>query len=198
MANEKSIEMRLSWLKPKNKKMAQWLVAYSKTHPWVQEYANPRGIGLVEMTRDDEIFCFDLIRNWSNKSTITDTDKHRINLLRSAWSSYSKTGKNVTLSLSKEAQSSLTSLSKKWRISKTQVVNELLLEASNLGKIQHKLKTLLKSQPDPERFNQNIDTLNAILNHSKLTNELNDLKEENRRLLLQHHQSISMFGVRNR
>lgn len=185
MANEKSIEMRLTWLKPKNIKMAQWLVAYSKTHPWVQEYASPRGIGLVEMTRDDEIFCFDFIRNWSNKSTITDTDKHRINLLRSAWSSHSKTGKNVTLSLSKEAQSSLTSLSKKWRISKTQVVNELLLEASNLGKIQNELKRLLRSQLEPERFNQNIDFLNAILNHSKLTNELNDLKEENRRLLLQ-------------
>ena len=198
MANEKSIEMRLTWLKPNNKKMAQWLLAYSKTHPWIQEYASPRGIGLVEITRDDEVFCFDFIRNWSNKSTITDTDKHRINLLRSAWSSHSKRGKNVTLSLSKEALLSLTSLSKKWDIPKTQVVNELLLETSNLGKIQHELKTLLKSQPDPERFNQNIDLLNAILNHSKLTNELNDLKEENRRLLLQHSPPINRRNLINR
>lgn len=169
------------------KKMAQWLVAYSKTHPWVELCANTHRLGLPKHITYEEMFCINFIRNWSTTSVITDTDKHRINLLRSAWSSHSKKGKNVTLSLSKEAQLSLTSLSKKWDIPKTQVVNELLLEASNLGKIQHELKTLLKSQPDPERFNQNIDLLNAILNHSKLTNELNDLKEENRRLLLQHH-----------
>lgn len=185
MVNEKSIEMRLTWLKPNNKKMAQWLVAYSKTHPWVKDCANTYRLSHPTHTIYEEMFCLNFIKNWSTTSVITDTDKHRINLLRSAWSSHSKTGKNVTLSLSKEAQSSLTSLSKKWRISKTQVVNELLLEASNLGKIQNELKRLLRSQLEPERFNQNIDFLNAILNHSKLTNELNDLKEENRRLLLQ-------------
>lgn len=188
MANEKSIEMRLTWLKPNNKKMTKWLLAYSKTHPWVELCAHTYRLGLPKHITYEEMFCINFIRNWSTTSVITDTDKHRINLLRSAWSSHSKTGKNVTLSLSKEALLSLTSLSKKWDIPKTQVVNELLLEASNLGKIQHELKTLLKSQPDPERFNQNIDLLNAILNHSKLTNELNDLKEKNRRLLLQHHQ----------
>ncbi|MEH0092394.1 hypothetical protein V6235_05105 [Vibrio metschnikovii] len=184
--NEKSIAMRIKWLNPKNSKMTKWLRGYAIKHSWINEFVRSRPLGIkgIEQLSDLD-FCEQFIQSWSAKRTIDDEDKHRLNLIRSAWSSYSKKEKNVTLSLSNDAQKSLFSLSKTFKKSKNEIVNTLLLQATELKRMQKLLKDSLNSMEDNYRYRKNQEYLNAFFDHNELIYRLEKLEEENEQLKIE-------------
>ncbi|MEZ8863354.1 hypothetical protein AB4351_07275 [Vibrio sp. 10N.261.51.F11] len=183
--SEKTIEERMKWLNPDDEHLADWFRAYADSREWICKYVykEEQNIGLISSS--NAIFCEKFLKNWASKGSITSKDKHRINLLRSAWSSHKNSKSKVTLSLSSEAKKSLTFLSEINGITKTELVKELLINAHELFKIQKSLKKILRRQPNANEFNKKFDFLSEILNHSSLTEEVNNLKSENRLLKLE-------------
>ncbi|MEZ9895598.1 hypothetical protein AB4356_24860, partial [Vibrio lentus] len=129
--NEKSLKSRMSWFKADDLEMAAWLKNYAKRQTWIEEIAKKTPPNDIRM---DESFAQNFIDNWTSKNDISSEDKHNVNLLRSAWRSYSKREKTSTFLLSPNAKKCLNFLSKRWKVSKTCVVNEMLVATVNLIK----------------------------------------------------------------
>ncbi len=117
----------------------------------------------------------------TNKESVSNDDKYQVNLLRSAWRSYSNRSKTSTFSLSKNAQKSLDYLSKRLNVSKTYVVNETLVAAVKLIKDNKNKKfeaNLLL--PELEREEHILDSLlEELLDINELKKEIEDLKAKN-------------------
>ncbi|NGZ15264.1 hypothetical protein HGG78_16120 [Vibrio aestuarianus] len=188
--SKKTIEERMKWLVPEDRHVADWFRTYADSREWIREYVyqEEQYVGLIDSS--NTAFCEKFLQNWASKGSITSEDKHRINLLRSAWASHQNSKSKVTLSLSSEAQKSLSFLSKTYGIAKTEVVKELLINAHELFKIQKSLKKTLKSKPNKNEFNKNFDFLSEVLNYNSLKEEVKSLKEENRLLILELKKSV--------
>ncbi|MCA0781013.1 hypothetical protein KUO12_19920 [Vibrio vulnificus] len=213
---EKSLKSRMSWFNADNQEMATWLRSYAKRHAWIEDLANK---GTPDRLRLNTSFAQDFINNWTNKESVSNDDKYRVNLLRSAWRSYSNRSKTSTFSLSKNAQKSLDYLSKRLNVSKTYVVNETLVAAvklikNNKNKIfeanlllpklereEHVLDSLLEDLLDIDELEKEITGLKAENEELKLENEA--LKSENASLQkpLTHNQNVDAksggFGITN-
>ncbi|MFA0173496.1 hypothetical protein AB4424_26285, partial [Vibrio splendidus] len=114
--NEKSLKSRMSWFKADDLEMAAWLKNYAKRQIWIEEIAKKTPLNDIRM---DESFAQNFIDNWTSKNDISSEDKHNVNLLRSAWRSYSKREKTSTFLLSPNAKKCLNFLSKRRKVSKT-------------------------------------------------------------------------------
>lgn len=175
---EKSLKSRMRWFNADDREMATWLRSYAKKHAWIEDLATK---GTHDRLRLDTSFAQDFINNWTNKESVSNDDKYRVNLLRSAWRSYSNRSKTSTFSLSKNAQKSLDYLSKRLNVSKTYVVNETLVAAVNLIKNNKNKKfeaNLLL--PKLEREEHVLDSLlEELLDIDELKKEIADLKSEN-------------------
>ena len=176
--DEKSLKSRMSWFKSDNLEMATWLKSYAKRQTWIEEIAKKNRTKDIQT---DESFAQNFIDNWTCKSYISDKDKHKVNLLRSAWRSHSNREKTSTFLLSPNAKKCLNFLSKRLKVSKTYVVNETLVAAVNLIKKNKNKKfeaNLLL--PKLEREEHAIDSLlEELLDIEELKKEITELKAEN-------------------
>ncbi|MGL0991263.1 MULTISPECIES: hypothetical protein [Vibrio] len=175
---EKSLKSRMSWFNADNQEMATWLRSYAKRHAWIEDLANK---GTPDRLRLNTSFAQDFINNWTNKESVSNDDKYRVNLLRSAWRSYSNRSKTSTFSLSKNAQKSLDYLSKRLNVSKTYVVNETLVAAVKLIKNnKNKIFEANLLLPKLEREEHVLDSLlEDLLDIDELEKQIADLKAEN-------------------
>lgn len=175
---EKSLKSRMRWFNADDREMVTWLRSYAKRHAWIEDLANK---GTHDRSRLDTRFAQDFINNWTNKESISNDDKYRVNLLRSAWRSHSNRSQTSTFSLSKNAKKSLDYLSKRLNVSKTYVVNETLVAAVKLIK-NNKNKKFEASLllPKLEREEHVLDSLlEELLDIDELKKEIADLKSEN-------------------
>ncbi|EIU7004264.1 hypothetical protein L5163_004748 [Vibrio parahaemolyticus] len=182
---EKSLKKRMSWFNADNQEMAIWLRSYAKRHTWIEDLANQdTSNGLPSNTN----FAQNFINNWTDTESVSNDDKYRVNLLRSAWRSYSNRSQTSTFSLSKNAQKSLDYLSKRLNKPKTSVVNDTLVAAVKLIKDNKNKKfeaNLLL--PELEREEHALDSLlEELLDIDELKKEIADLKAENAAL----HESL--------
>ncbi|PTO66539.1 hypothetical protein [Vibrio splendidus] len=176
--NEKSLKSRMSWFKADDLEMAAWLKNYAKRQIWIEEIAKKTPLNDIRM---DESFAQNFIDNWTSKNDISSEDKHNVNLLRSAWRSYSKREKTSTFLLSPNAKKCLNFLSKRRKVSKTCVVNEMLVATVNLIKNNKNKKFEVNLfLPKLEREEHAIDSLlKELLDIEELKKEITELKEKN-------------------
>lgn len=134
----KSLKDRLGWIS-NTSKQAIWLYNYLMKQGW------------FESSRYNDIFnkqggeFLTLIKSeWSHRCN-TAEERERINKARSAWNSHSKKSKNQTYSLSSEAKKKVEQFAKKNDITRSRVIEELIMQADSLNKLEAKIRKLLRN-----------------------------------------------------
>ncbi|ANS87348.1 hypothetical protein VSVS12_03647 [Vibrio scophthalmi] len=178
---EKSLKSRMSWFNADDPEMATWLKGYAKRHTWIEDLVHAY---TRSRARSDTEFAHYFIKNWASTMSVSNDDKYKVNLLRSAWRSYSNRSKTSTFSLSTNAQKSLNYLSKRLNVSKTYVVNETLVAAVKLIK-DNKNKKFEANLLLP-KLEQEVHVLDSLLEElldiDELKREISALRAENANL----------------
>ncbi|WP_375752872.1 hypothetical protein [Vibrio sp. HN007] len=166
----KSIVEKMEWFNPEDPEMARWLRSYAKKQDWIIQLVEDRPI------YSDTDFCNAFLSVWLSNNIFDHAEKHRATLVRSAWNSYSKKSKNVTLSLSTNAQKALKFISERQKISKTKVVNDLLINYVNLIKKNRRMESSLLIPEMDEKTQQNNEIFESLLSIEELKKENEELK----------------------
>ncbi|SGZ08022.1 Putative uncharacterized protein [Moritella viscosa] len=165
----KSLKDRLSWIK-NTEKQATWLHNYLSKQGWFE------GSTYAYMFNEQGTeFLTSIKYEWSKKRN-TAIERERISKARSAWNSYTKKSKNQTYSLSLEAKNKINQLATRKDITRSKVIEELVMQADSLDKLEGKIRKLLKSMniknEDGSTIKYNINSVSDVLKVSELKSEL--------------------------
>lgn len=165
----KSLKDRLSWIK-NTEKQATWLHNYLSKQGWFED-------STYDAAFDEQgtEFLTSIKNEWSYREN-TAEERERINKARSAWNSYTKKSKNQTYSLSSEARNKVNQLAKKNDITRSRVIEELVMKADSLNTLEGKIRKLLKSMnvknEDGSTIKYNINSVSDVLKVNELKGKL--------------------------
>lgn len=192
--SNKLLKDRMKWFNPENEEMAEWLRSYAKRHDWIGDYSRKAEENNSKIKYQSNVeFARNFLDNWTNKYSINDDDKYKVNLLKSAWRSYTKREQTSTFLLTKNAQEALSYLSKRLDMPKAKIVNALLVEAIHkIKKNKNKKFEASLQTPNFEKEATSVEKLFAELtNIDEMRIELDKLKEECARLQKENEELIS-------
>ncbi|WP_123946149.1 hypothetical protein [Vibrio fluvialis] len=184
----------MKWFNPENEEMAEWLRSYAKRHDWIGNYSRKEedNNNIIKYESNVE-FARNFLGSWTNKYSINDDDKYKVNLLKSAWRSHTKREQTSTFLLTKNAQKALSYLSKRLDMPKAKIVNALLVEAIHkIKKNKNKKFEAYLQTPNFEKETTSVEKLfTALTNIDEMRIELDILKEECARLQKENEELIS-------
>ncbi|AMF92676.1 hypothetical protein AL536_04155 [Vibrio fluvialis] len=192
--SNKLLKDRMKWFNPENEEMAEWLRSYAKRHDWIGNYSRKEedNNNIIKYESNVE-FARNFLGSWTNKYSINDDDKYKVNLLKSAWRSHTKREQTSTFLLTKNAQKALSYLSKRLDMPKAKIVNALLVEAIHkIKKNKNKKFEAYLQTPNFEKETTSVEKLfTALTNIDEMRIELDILKEECARLQKENEELIS-------
>jgi hypothetical protein len=189
----KSLKDRLSWIK-NTEKQATWLHNYLSKQGWFEDSTYD-----AAFKEQGTEFLTSIKNEWSDKRN-TAIERERISKARSAWNSYAKKSKNQTYSLSPEAKNKVNQLAKKNNITRSKVIEELIMQADSLNTLEGKIRKLLKSMnvknEDGSAIKYNINSVSDVLKVHELKNKLEDISGLLREseLELSDHSKLTSMG----
>ena len=167
----KSLRDRLSWISSTDKQ-AIWLHNYLSKQGWFDRYSYAD-----IFDKQGTEFLTSIKYEWSRKIN-TATERERISKARSAWNSYAKESKNQTYSLSSEAKNKVNQLANKNNITRSRVIERLIMQAENMDQLELRIRKLLKSinvtNGDGSTIKYNINSVSDILKVNELKSKLDN------------------------